>query len=308
LIAWRRRADTPLLTTLQANALEMLGRSEQAGPLYAQAHRAYGNANPSFLNAYVRHLLKAGRWREAAQLSQEAVRTDPDNQESWAYLATAWRLLDDPREHWLCDYEHLVELMEVAPPPGYPNIESFLVRLRETLEHFHKAKTEPVRQSLRGGSQTSGRLFGRPEAVIDEVEQALLRTIEARIARLPKDPEHPYLRRALRSVSFSGSWSVKLWSSGSHVNHFHSEGWTSSAFYVALPPSVRSEQSETTHAGHIQFGQPPQELGLELPPRRIVHPRVGHLALFPSYLWHGTVPFVDEAPRITIAFDMLPKA
>lgn len=308
LIAWRRRADTPLLTTLQANALEMLGRSAEAGPLYAQAHRGYGNANPSFLNAYVRHLLKVGRWQEAAQLSQEAVQTDPDNQESWAYLATAWRLLGDPREHWLCDYEQLVELMEVTPPPGYPDIEHFLVDLRVTLEHFHKATREPVRQSLRGGSQTSGRLFGRPDATIAAIEQALLRSIEQRITRLPTDPSHPYLRRKQRSVSFSGSWSVKLWSSGSHVNHFHSEGWTSSAFYVSLPPSVRSDQSEATHAGHIQFGQPPVELGLDLPPRRIIHPRVGHLALFPSYLWHGTVPFVDDAPRITIAFDMLPKA
>ena len=30
------------------------------------------------------------------------------------------------------------------------------------------------------------------------------------------------------------------------------------------------------------------------------------LALFPSYMWHGTVPFEDEQPRMTIAFDMRP--
>jgi hypothetical protein len=241
-------------------------------------------------------------------LSQDAVRTDPDNQESWAYLATAWRLLDDPREHWLCDYDHLVTLIEVEPPARHPDMSSFLTELEQTLNALHKARTEPVRQSLRGGSQTSGRLFGRPQAVIGEVEQALLRSIEQRIAALPSDPTHPYLRRKQRSVSFSGSWSVKLWSSGNHVNHFHSEGWMSSAFYVSLPPVVQSAQSAGTHAGHIQFGQPPVELGLDLPARRVIQPKRGHLALFPSYLWHGTVPFVDDAPRLTIAFDMLPKA
>jgi hypothetical protein len=59
-------------------------------------------------------------------------------------------------------------------------------------------------------------------------------------------------------------------------------------------------------AGWIQFGQPMDELGLDLPPRRLIKPKPGYLALFPSYTWHGTVPFVDAEPRLTIAFDMQP--
>jgi len=30
------------------------------------------------------------------------------------------------------------------------------------------------------------------------------------------------------------------------------------------------------------------------------------LVLFPSYTWHGTVPFHDKAARTTIAFDVVP--
>jgi hypothetical protein len=82
----------------------------------------------------------------------------------------------------------------------------------------------------------------------------------------------------------------------------------SSAFYVALPPSVAQGAAGGRDAGALQLGQPPVELGLDLAPRRVIHPVEGHLALFPSYLWHGTVPFDDESPRITVAFDMLPKA
>jgi hypothetical protein len=48
------------------------------------------------------------------------------------------------------------------------------------------------------------------------------------------------------------------------------------------------------------------ELGLDLPPRRLVQPEVGTLVLFPSYMWHGTVPFESAEPRITVAFDLLP--
>jgi hypothetical protein len=137
----------------------------------------------------------------------------------------------------------------------------------------------------------------------------LLDTIERWLARLPNDSKHPFLARTARSVRFTGSWSVKLWQSGSHANHFHSDGWMSSAFYVALPPSVqagRAGDDGGSAAGCLQLGQPPVELGLELAPRRILQPRPGHLALFPSYLWHGTVPFGDAEPRITVAFDMQP--
>lgn len=79
----------------------------------------------------------------------------------------------------------------------------------------------------------------------------------------------------------------------------------SSAFYVSLPPSV-GRPGDNRQAGWIQFGQPQEELNIDLPARRMIQPKEGWLALFPSYMWHGTVPFDDEAPRMTIAFDMQP--
>ena len=66
--------------------------------------------------------------------------------------------------------------------------------------------------------------------------------------------------------------------------------------------------TQSDRSGCIQFGQPPAELKLDLPPRRVIRPEPGKLALFPSYLWHGTVPFEDAQPRVTIAFDMTPLA
>ena len=29
------------------------------------------------------------------------------------------------------------------------------------------------------------------------------------------------------------------------------------------------------------------------------------LVLFPSYMWHGTVPFAGDEPRLTVAFDLV---
>jgi tetratricopeptide (TPR) repeat protein len=306
--ALRARGDAPLLVALEADARHDLGEAAAAGALYAQAHRALGDSDPAFLNAYARHLLASGDPAAAAARATDATRRDPDNQEAWANLGTAWRLLGDAREAWLCDYERLVGAVDVEPPAGFADTNDFLTALEAALTPLHQAGREPVRQSLRGGSQTSGRLFGRPDPTIAAAEDALRRAVEGWLATLPGDASHPFLRRRAPSVRFSGSWSVRLWSAGRHVNHIHPEGWMSSAFYVALPPSIGAAQAAGGSAGYLQFGQPPAELGLDLPPRRVLRPEPGRLALFPSYFWHGTVPFDDAQPRLTIAFDMVPKA
>ena len=37
-----------------------------------------------------------------------------------------------------------------------------------------------------------------------------------------------------------------------------------------------------------------------------IKPEPGLLVLFPSYMWHGTVPFSGEETRLTMAFDIVP--
>jgi putative 2-oxoglutarate-Fe(II)-dependent oxygenase superfamily protein len=47
-------------------------------------------------------------------------------------------------------------------------------------------------------------------------------------------------------------------------------------------------------------------VALKNPIRKTIQPVPGRLMLFPSYLWHRTVPFHDEAPT-TIACDVVPQ-
>ncbi|WP_460713657.1 tetratricopeptide repeat protein [Lysobacter terrae] len=303
--ALRRRVDSPQLVRVHADALSRAGQIERAGVLYSQLYAA-GERGDAFLNAWARQLLIAGDWEAARDRAGEVLRSSPWNQQALAYLSTAWRLLGDERELWLCDYERLIQPIELAPPDGFGTLEAFLRDLNAMLDSLHRAVREPIPESLRGGSQTPGQLFGRRDPIIEATGQALQAAVQRWLATLPEDASHPFLQRNRGRSRFSGSWSVKLRSAGHHVNHIHS-GWISSAFYVALPPSVRS-QTDVSCAGHIQFGQPPVDLGLSLEPRSIVRPEPGRLVLFPSYLWHGTVPFEDAEPRVTIAFDMVPAA
>ncbi len=56
-------------------------------------------------------------------------------------------------------------------------------------------------------------------------------------------------------------------------------------------------------AGFIQFGTPPPELKLNLAPTLKMKPVVGNVVLFPSTMWHSTVPF-EQGERLVVAFDV----
>jgi uncharacterized protein (TIGR02466 family) len=131
-----------------------------------------------------------------------------------------------------------------------------------------------------------------------------VRAVEKHVAQLPPaDPRHPLLGpRRDRRIRFAGSWSVRLRDSGFHTSHVHPQGWISSALYVALP---EEKPDGDLHAGWLQLGAPPADLRTGLEPLRLIKPEPGKLVLFPSWMWHGTVPF-RAGERLTVAFDVAP--
>ena len=106
--------------------------------------------------------------------------------------------------------------------------------------------------------------------------------------------EDPLRRRNTCDYRIQGAWSVRLRPGGFHRDHFHPEGWLSSAFYVETPDAALDSPDKQ---GWIRFGKPPFLTSPPMEPARFVRPKPGRLVLFPSYMWHGTVPFTtDEAP------------
>lgn len=243
----------------------------------------------------------------AARHAERATELAPDTQTGWAYLATAWRLLADPRANWLNDYDRLTVAMALEPPEGFSSTTDFLAELRSALDGMHLTLAHPADQSLRHGTQTRGHLFLRRHPLVTALALQLHRQIESWLTMLPKDASHPFLRRNSGQMLFKHSWSVRLSDSGFHVSHIHQDGWLSSAFYVALPPAVGVAGEGGLPQGGLTFGSPDATLGLDLPPERVLIPEEGVLALFPSYVWHGTVPFSSDQPRLTVAFDALPR-
>lgn len=251
-------------------------------------------------------LLSAGDLREAERAALCATRLDPLDQSGWAWLTIIWRLLEDPREAWLADYERFVLPIDINEALLASGAGFRLGDLADHLAGLHKTSHHPLEQSPRGGTQTRGDLFKRDDAMLVAFRDVVQTRILAALSELPRDDSHPFLsRRADRGIDFAGAWSVRLRSGGHHAHHIHHKGWISSAFYASLPPSVGKEGSCD---GALVFGVPEADLPVDLAPRRLVTPKEGQLVLFPSYFWHGTLPFDDEAHRLTIAFDLLPAS
>jgi tetratricopeptide (TPR) repeat protein len=274
----------------EAICMAELGRTDAAEALF---HRITGIGGTTIIVHYLRLLLRTGRVKEAAAIAEKNAPRDPSNN-VWPYLSLAWRLLSDPRWEWLegdPSFIGVYDISESLPPLG---------NLAERLRALHRSIRHPFDQSLRGGTQTEGHLFPRIEPEIRMLRQAVVQAVERHVAQLPPPQNgHPLLVQQRSPIRFSGSWSVRLSGGGRHVEHVHPAGWISSALYITVPDA---QDLGTDQAGWLSLGEA-TELGIDLPPIRLVEPKPGRLVLFPSTMWHGTRPF-GAGERLTVAFDV----
>ncbi|HEX4846507.1 MAG TPA: putative 2OG-Fe(II) oxygenase [Novosphingobium sp.] len=243
----------------------------------------------------IRHALRQGDAR-TAEGEALPLTAGPSAALYWPYLSLCWRLLGDPRAEWLDRPADLIRSFDAGIDPAE------LAALADLLRGLHTASQPYIEQSVRGGTQTDRSVLLRHEPELQRLKARLLAVIRDYSEGLPpNDPAHPLLSAPRDGrLLIAGSWSVRLHRLGHNVPHTHAMGWLSTAFYVALPDPVAMGPAP---AGHIAFGAPPPELGLDLAPYRTLAPQAGHLAVFPSTLWHSTVPF-DDGERLVVAFDI----
>lgn len=287
-------ADDPRMLLMEAIFTSEAGDAEAGLRLLERLGRDL--AAPYVQFARGRMSLRAGDAEQAAALLEQTVAADPGSVNGWAHLELSWRLIGDPRHEWLACQPGLYGTRKLGL--GAAELQSLALLLRT----LHRARSHPIGQSLRRGTQTRGRLFARSEPEIRRLHDAIAAAVRDHFRALPpKDEAHPLLRHRDAEPRIEGSWSVRLTSLGFHVNHIHPEGVLSSACYIALPDTLGSEG---TREGWLELGRPPTELGLPLEPLSAVRPEPGLLALFPSYMFHGTRSF-SLGERLTVAFDVV---
>jgi len=290
-------------------ALQGLGKALEALDDFDGAQTAHAAAlaaepdNGAVLENHVAFLLRRGQARQAEPLAQKASHLLPNSQSALALLGTCWRALGDGRDDWLNDYQNHVQIFDLEAPAGFSDMESFNLELASYLDELHAGAQEYLTQTLRGGTQLHDSIFYNGHALIDRLLPRINAALQTYVARLNGAADHPFVMRRSRGFRHTGSWSSRLCNNGFHVNHVHNQGWISSCYYVAVPRTVKGNKDEQ---GWIKFGEPSQDYGSAFAPRRTVEPKAGRLVLFPSYMWHGTVPFQAPEPRTTIAFDVIP--
>jgi tetratricopeptide (TPR) repeat protein len=268
------------------------GDRDRAERLFSQTD---GRRDDVLRIAHMRHCLRTQQIEKAERLALGLMQ-GPSAPSLWPYLSLIWRLRGDARAQWLDGAPPYIRAFDLDFSAGE------LDELAALLRRLHTARGPFVEQSVRGGTQTDTdrQLFFRAEPEIQQVRAKVCEAIREYVAALPAQvPEHPLLGIPRGRILFSGSWSVRLTSRGFHVSHTHPMGWISSALYVALPTHFGAEP-----AGWISFGAPPAGLGLSLPPYARFEPKPGRLVLFPSTMWHETLPF-DAGERLVIAFDIM---
>lgn len=285
----RRQADLLLRLDRPIEAAALLDRLVADAPDHIKSRNDLALAQ-----------LRAGDREAAARTAAQTLHIAPYDQYALALLATLRRLdgTDGEEEIGAC-----VAIFDLPPPPGWDDAARFHADCLAVLDRLHDTVNEPIHLTLRKGTQTSANLFAQSlDAPLAGLRDQIDATLKAYIDSMPVDAAHPYFGRGRQGLAFAGSWSSRLRNGGFHTHHIHPEGWISGVYYLQVPPAADAGDQ----AGWLTFGVPNLGPETSLPALHAVQPKPGRLVLFPSYLWHGTVPFQDDIPRITIAFDVIP--
>ena len=280
-----------------------LGRPDEAEAAFREAiarDPRYGDPYYDLGNLY----LAQGRAGDAVAVFDACMAARGRDYHALAYqahaLAEAGRLDEAGR---LLDFDTYVKTRTFEPPDGFADMAAFNKALGRYI------KTHPTLQgnvmSTENGRHT-GELIKPPLGPMEGMVARIDEAVRWYKSELPDDPTHPAVRWAPDRWRLT-AWGVVMHNRGHERPHIHPNGWLSGVFYLQLP-SVIGDPARRPE-GWLEFGRPTSHLnvsgGFDV---RQYQPAYGQMFLFPSYYYHGTVPFRSDERRVCVAFDVEPLA
>lgn len=156
---------------------------------------------------------------------------------------------------------------------------------------------EPMHGVTKIGYQTSPTIFNAGTQC-EALEQILRDEISSYHQKFV-DEDCAYINRWPEKFALRG-WLARLVRHGYQTPHNHPSGWLSGVIYLKTIDAGDSDE------GAIELGLH----GHNLPildadyPRETYRPKRGDIVLFPSSLFHRTIPFNEDTERCVIAFDL----
>lgn len=152
------------------------------------------------------------------------------------------------------------------------------------------------------GKQSAGNLFKRPEASFRKLGE-IVRQEFLNYKNQFAGADCELIKSFPKELEFTSSWYVRLRRGGYVDRHMHEVGWISGAVYLVLPTDRKDPLEGCFEYGLHGDNYPQKHSNF---PVGIASPKVGDIVLFPSSLFHRTIPFNSNEERICIAFDLKP--
>lgn len=289
------------LNTL-GSALSKSGRHEEAIVAYRKAL----DLKPDLLGAHNNLAVAAvigGDPEDAIRACDGALALDPGNVPALATKVVA--LSEAGRTSELNDLQNFdahVRPQRVDPAPDFAGLAAFNAALVDHIVNHPSLTYELEGHATRKGRHT-GELLVEPKGPMATFETLINRAVETYRDTLDPASRHPVASTMPEKWKLT-AWSVVLEEEGHQIPHIHESGWLSGVYYPKLPATMGA--SEDDPRGWIEFGQPQELYEVRSdPPIRLIRPEEGLMILFPSYLFHRTVPTGTNDLRISIAFDVM---
>ena len=298
-----------------AEACFSLGNVLYAQDRLDEAVAAYGQAaalredilDASFEVGKPRHVhahFDRGEPRAALEACDDLLSRQPGQSGALAMKAFAlWEAGERDDARSLLDFDRLLRRERCKAPANFADMDVFNAALAAHVRNHPTLQAAPESYSMERGQSTGELLPGRGAAAAFGalVEQA----VDRYRAAMPQDPGHPFLADIPGRIRIT-AWGVILDEGAYQVPHIHPSAWLSGVYYVALPSSLGADDDGT--AGWIEFGRPYWDFEIRAEPEtRLIEPEEGLMLLFPSYMFHRTLPFAGGGERISIAFDVLKR-
>ncbi len=271
----------------------------------ASAFRAVIALTPNYAPAHANLATVSMDMGEAAgaiESCDDCLALEPGHTDAFAVKAIAVSEIgDDDARDALLDLDSLLQIGMLDPPAGFGSIADFNAALVRDIHADPTLMLDPNHRSCHFSEQT-GDLMQAPSPAFAAFGAAVQAAVRDYCRRLSPESRHPFLANPRPSADLV-VWATVMNAQGHQSAHIHPSGWLSGVYYPALPDLVRAD--DDAHLGWIEFGRPPDRLPLTAEPRlRLIEPVEGMLLLFPSYIYHRTLPYDAAATRISIAFDL----
>ncbi len=227
------------------------------------------------------------------------------NSDALSYSRTASALVSHANlhlkkkvKHTLCNNPlEYVKYFDLGNLDNKDNINKRL--LKEINKYDMGERRQPL---LENGTQSIKNIFTQGSDLFKKLEIILYEKMDE-YRRCFLESNDYFIKNWPEETDLTG-WFISISKNGYLKPHNHVNGWLSGVYYVQIPKKKKKSD------GNIQFcldNLSYPKIDSDLPTLEVetIESRV---VLFPSSLYHRSLPFVEDTNRVCIAFDFQPKA